>query len=219
MKISSNGLQLIEQFEGLILQAYDDFNDHIVKEGEEVRGTLTIGYGHTSAAGSPEVTVGQKITKDQANTILANDLTAVENSVTSLVKVTLNQNEFDALVSFQFNTGALGRSTLLRKLNAGDRQGASDEFLRWNRGNGQVLGGLVKRRQAERALFLKPVTQTTKPATPKTNVAVGTTVATGAVVASQHWHIHWGWVAVAALSIFIVYELIKHLKGQNVTKS
>src|ERR1700759_3326521 len=105
MKTSANGRKFIEGFEGLFLQAYDDANDHIVKLGQRVIGTLTIGYGHTSVAGPPKVYVGQVITKDMADAILASDLTAVELEVSHLVKVPLNQNQFDALVSFQFNTG------------------------------------------------------------------------------------------------------------------
>src|SRR5271166_4274141 len=103
MKTSQTGLNLIEQFEGLILGAYDDATDKIVPTGGSSRGTLTIGYGHTSSAGPPKVYVGQRITKDQANQILAADLAVVEQQVSSRVKVPLNQNQFDALVSFTFN--------------------------------------------------------------------------------------------------------------------
>lgn len=154
MKTSQTGRQLIENFEGLILGAYDDYNDRIVKPGDAVRGTLTIGYGHTSVAGLPRVFAGQKITRAQADQILAADLKKVEDQVTSLVKVPLNQNQFDALISFQFNTGALGKSSALRLLNAGNYAGAANALLLYNRGNGQVLQGLVRRRNAERDLFL-----------------------------------------------------------------
>src|SRR6185437_9224903 len=107
MKTSATGRKLIERFEGLILQAYDDANDHIVKPGQLVHGTLTIGYGHTSAAGPPRVYVGQVIDQPTADGILGADLASVEIEVEHLVKVLLNQNQFDALVSFQFNTGWL----------------------------------------------------------------------------------------------------------------
>ena len=74
-----------------------------------------------------------------------------------LLKVPINQNQFDALVSFSFNcgSGALKKSTLLRKLNARDFSGAANEFLKWNKSNGIILEGLVKRRKDERELFLK----------------------------------------------------------------
>src|SRR5258706_16388306 len=99
MKTSPNGRNLIESFEGLILQSYDDYNDHIVNTGDTVHGTLTIGYGHTSVAGPPSVHLGQTLSKDEADQILAADLGRVEQEVNKLVKVPLNQNQYDALVS------------------------------------------------------------------------------------------------------------------------
>jgi len=153
MKTGNKGLKLIEKFEGLILQAYDDYNDKIVKPGQKVRGTLTIGYGHTTAAGPPKVYVGMKVKEDEADKILAADLASVEIEVEHLVKVSLNQNQFDALVSFQFNTGGLRRASILTCLNAKDYEGAAQGFLKWVRGNGKVLPGLVKRRNEEKALF------------------------------------------------------------------
>ena len=94
MQTSANGRKLIEQFEGLFLQAYDDANDHIVKVGQAVHGTLTIGYGHTSVAGPPRVYVGQTITQVEADSILAADLASVELEVNHLVKVPLNQMDW-----------------------------------------------------------------------------------------------------------------------------
>lgn len=155
MKTSSNGRKFIEGFEGLILQAYDDHNDHIVEAGQNVVGTLTIGYGHTDAAGPPKVFVGQKLTQLEADNTLASDLTAVEIEVSHLVKVPLNQDQYDALVSFQFNTGKLGQSTLLKELNEGNYTAAADQFLVWNHVSGVVVAGLTRRRTAERAMFLR----------------------------------------------------------------
>jgi len=94
---------LTEPFEGLILQAYDDASDHIVKPGQYVHGTLTIGYGHTDAAGPPKVYIGQVITKEQADQILSVDLMSVELEVKHLVKVALNQNQYDALLVYSQN--------------------------------------------------------------------------------------------------------------------
>ena len=158
MKTGQAGIKLIEEFEGLILGAYDDANDNVVLSGQRVYGTLTIGYGHTSAAGPPKVYIGQRITGPEADAILAADLASVELEVQHLVKVPMNQNEFDALVSFTFNEGdgALGRSSTLHMLNAGDRLGAANGLLLWDRGLGRVLAGLERRRVEERALFLKP---------------------------------------------------------------
>lgn len=161
MKTSLNGRQLIESFEGLILQSYDDYNDHILNEGDNVHGTLTIGYGHTTAAGLPSVHIGQKITSEEADQILGADLKKVEREVQELVTVPINQNQFDALVSFQFNTGGLGHSTLLKLLNENNYLGAANQFLVWNKAGGKVLAGLIRRRQAERKLFLTPTKEQT----------------------------------------------------------
>lgn len=158
MKTSVNGRKFIEGFEGLILGAYDDASDHIVKHGDRVQGTLTIGYGHTSVAGPPRVYIGQVIAKDEADAILGADLTSVEIEVQHLIKVPLTQNEFDALVSFQFNTGWLAHSgcSLTRALNLKEYNVADTDFALYDRAGGVVNRGLVRRRAAEAKLFRTP---------------------------------------------------------------
>lgn len=217
MKTSTNGRKLIEQFEGCILQAYDDRTDHIVPVGGTSQGTLTIGYGHTSAAGAPKVTVGQIITKEQADTILASDLAKVEDSVNSLVKVSLTQNQFDALVSFQFNLGSLARSSVLTDINNKNFKSAADKILLYNneRINGVLtpVAGLTRRRTAERALFLKPD-------------AVGATLPTSAVVAvgagaaltSPHHYLPWiiAATALVAIATFIGYTIYEYKESLKV---
>jgi len=149
MKTSAAGRAAITQREGCVLTAYRDS-----------AGVLTIGVGHTTAAGAPTVTAGMRITAAQADEILSRDLADVEASVNRLGTVPLNQNEFDALVSLVFNIGstAFRKSTLRAKLNAGDRNGAADQFLVWNKitknGKKVALAGLTNRRKAERAQFL-----------------------------------------------------------------
>ena len=140
--LSKAGIDLIKRFEGLRLAAYLD-----------AVGVPTIGYGHTRT-----VETGQKITEAQAEALLKGDVTHFEQAVNALVKLEINQHEFDARVSFAFNVGAdaLRRSTLLRMLNEGQRQAAADQFLRWDKAGGHVLPGLTARRQAERSLFLLP---------------------------------------------------------------
>lgn len=147
MKTSDNGRKFIEQWEGLFLHAYDDGT-----------GVQTIGYGHTSAAGPPQVHHGMTITKDDADAILAADLASVEVDVNRLVRPTLNQNQFDALVSFHFNTGALGRSSVLRAINTGDFKSVPADLMLWTHGGGHVMLGLVRRRKAEAELFMKGIT-------------------------------------------------------------
>lgn len=140
MKTSASGIALIKQYEGVRLEAYLC-----------PAGVPTIGYGHTVG-----VKMGDRITLAQAEQMLIDDLAIYEVGVQSLVKVPLKQGQFDALVSFAFNLGlgALRGSTLMRMLNQGDYAGAADQFLRWNKAGGKVLNGLVKRREAERALFI-----------------------------------------------------------------
>lgn len=151
MKTNDEGVELIKAHEGLRLEAYPD-----PAHGWKVP---TVGHGHTSAAGAPEVTRGMKITAAQADQILRADLAKFEQAVTRNVKVPLSENQFAALVSFTFNLGEgnLKKSTLLKKLNAGDYAAAAAEFGKWNKAGGKVLAGLTKRRASERALFEKPV--------------------------------------------------------------
>lgn len=135
---------MIRDFEGLFTKAYLC-----------PAGVWTIGYGHTGLQHKDgTVFKGRKITPAQADELLSYDLHQFEARIAALVKVALAQHEFDALVSFDFNTGALHRSTLLKKLNAGDRAGAANEFLKWTRGGGRVLRGLERRRRVERLMFL-----------------------------------------------------------------
>lgn len=213
MKTSAIGRALIEKYEGLILQSYDDANDRIIKAGQTARGTLTIGYGHTSAAGAPKVFAGQKITREQADTILANDLAAVEADVNRLVKVPLNPNQYDALVSFQFNTGSLGKSSLLKALNKKDYKGAADGFMLYTRGRvgGQLvqMSGLVKRRKEEVALFNKPYTGVTPHVT-----AGGATIAGGAAIAVAQPHL-WPWIVGVVVIVIIAAGVIWYLQQKK----
>lgn len=146
MKISNVGLVLIASFEGTKLKAYDDGV-----------GVWTIGIGTTVYPNGTKVKKGDSCTLDQAKTYFAHDLKRFEASVNNLVKVPLSQNQFDALVSLVYNIGSgnFASSTLLKKLNAKDYAGAAEQFPQWNRGGGKVMKGLVRRRDAERALFLK----------------------------------------------------------------
>ena len=148
MKISNNGLNLIKEFEGFSSAPYLC-----------PAGVPTIGYGNTFYEDGTKVTLKDKpITEQRATELLefiANK-TFSEN-INKVVKVPLNQNQFDALVSFAYNIGNknFNWSTLLKKLNQSDYEGASLEFGRWNQANGKILNGLVLRRQKEKELFLR----------------------------------------------------------------
>ncbi len=149
MKISERGVALLKSFEGLELEAYQD-----------IAGIWTIGYGHTG----PDVRQGQRISERDAEALLRRDLRSREDAVSRFVTVPLNQNEFDALVSFVYNVGAeaFRRSTVLRRLNRDARMSAADALTWWNKATiGGVLReitGLTRRRAAEKALFVTPTT-------------------------------------------------------------
>lgn len=140
MKTSQAGHELIKRFEGIRLVAYDDGV-----------GVWTIGVGHTKG-----VKRGDVVTMEQADQFLSEDLVEAEAAVNRCVKVPLEQCQFDALASWTFNLGAgsLSGSTMLKRLNEGDKDSAADEMLKWTRVGGRVLQGLVKRRIAERIMFL-----------------------------------------------------------------
>jgi lysozyme len=99
--------------------------------------------------------MGMTCTQEQAEQWLQEDVQSAADAVNRLVTVELTQQEFDALVDFTFNLGAgnLQRSTLLRLLNSGDYTGAAAEFQKWDKAGGQVLAGLLRRRQAEADMF------------------------------------------------------------------
>lgn len=147
MKTGEAGIALIKSYEKLRLKAYAATAD------EKARGIWTIGWGHIA-----DVREGDTCTEAEAEAFLREDLADAEKAVNDSVTVPLNQNQFDALVSFTFNvgTGAFRSSTMLRKLNDGNYDGAAMEFARWNKQSGQVLNGLTKRRAEERDLFSTP---------------------------------------------------------------
>jgi lysozyme len=154
MKLNNQGITLIKNFEGLRLNAYRD-----------VAGVWTIGYGSTRYHDDKTIKPGDKlIGETQASALLTNTLSRYIDAVNRLVKVALNQNQFNAIVSFAYNEGtsALERSTLLKKLNQLNYAGAADQFLLWDKITDPTTGKKVRckplanRRKQERELFLKP---------------------------------------------------------------
>lgn len=143
MNLGERGKKLIQAFEGCKLTAYIDGG-----------GVLTVGWGHTGR----DVTPGMAITQERADWLFDADIAVFEEAVNSLVKVSVTQNQFDALVSFSYNCGrdALKDSTLLRLLNEGEYVRAAAQLCRWNKDNGIVVKGLVRRRAAERLIFETP---------------------------------------------------------------
>ena len=143
MKIGFKGLNLIKEFEGFREKAY-----------KCPAGVWTIGYGHTGG-----VKEGDVVTSNEAEKLLIQDLDWAEKVVYKHVNVFLNQNQFDALVSFVFNVGSgnFQKSTLLKRLNSGQYSDVPHELKRWNKGGGVVLPGLVRRRRVEGELFMEEI--------------------------------------------------------------
>ena len=142
MKTSIDGICAILSHEAIVLKTYRD-----------VAGILTIGAGHTAAAGVPKPVPGMKIDLVEALNVFNRDIRAFEADVNSAVKVPLEQHQFDAVVSWHYNTGAVRTATLTKKLNSSDFVGAAKEFARWNKADGKIVNGLVKRRKLETAIF------------------------------------------------------------------
>lgn len=140
MLYSKQGLALTEEFESCRLTAYRD-----------VKGVLTIGYGHTG----DDVTEGLTWTQNQADTALVCDTQSAVNTVNRLVTLDLSQTAFDALVDFVFNVGSgnFAGSTMLKLINSGNLDGAAEEFAKWDHASGQVVAGLLRRRIAEEQEF------------------------------------------------------------------
>lgn len=139
MKTSDKGIGLIKRFEGLRLKAY------LCPAGKP-----TIGYGHTKG-----VKLGDVITEEEAEQLLLEDLIVVENEINKH-NLDINQNQFDALVSFVYNVGVgnFRTSTLLKKIKANPNDKTiANEFKRWVYSNGKRLPGLVKRREEEAKLY------------------------------------------------------------------
>jgi lysozyme len=148
---SPNGVAVAHYFESCALEAYPD-------PGSKDGTPWTIGWGHTG----PEVVKGLKWTQRQSDDAFLHDLLKFEGIVDKLVKVAVTQGQRDALVLFCYNVGpgdmkrgidGLSTSTLLRLLNAGDYAGARLQFARWNKNDGKVMRGLIRRRAAEAALW------------------------------------------------------------------
>lgn len=141
LQLSTTGLAMLQAFEGLRLQAYRD-----------VRGILTIGYGHTG----PDVVPSLSWTAAQATTALEEDVMYASKAIQDTVQVELAQNQFDPLVTFAYNVGitAFKNSTLLVLLNNGDYAGAGEQFNKWIYADSIISSGLVKRRQIESNMFL-----------------------------------------------------------------
>lgn len=148
-RINEAGKKLIQEFEDCCLEAYPDPGGPPPPLGSGE--PWTIGWGETEG-----VVRGMVWSQAYADHRFELSLAQRERTVEKLVKVPITDNEFAALVAFEYNTGALASSTLLRKLNAGrPRDEVAEEFGKWVRAKGKIMRGLIRRRAAERDLFLR----------------------------------------------------------------
>ena len=158
MRVNRAALDLIKEFEGFRSETYRD-----------IAGVLTIGYGTTSAAGVGIVPVpGMTITKAEAEWYLQKAVDKFAAQIAKYITAPINENEFGAFVSLAYNIGptAFRKSSALRYFNAGDKTRAANNIRLFNKAGGKVLKGLVRRREAERALFLTPIANTKPLAAP-----------------------------------------------------
>jgi lysozyme len=148
-RLTKAGANLIHHFEGCLKQDGDHF-----KAYKCPAGVLTIGHGHTNHHGA-KFDATSRWTRTKCDEVFAEDMVGFEKAVRRLVTVPLTAHQYDSLVSFCYNCGEgnLAKSTLLKKVNAGDHAGAAQEFHKWNKGGGKVLAGLTRRRASESLLY------------------------------------------------------------------
>ena len=214
-KISEHGLAKLKQWEGLRTKAYRD-------DG----GVWTIGYGHTAMAGAPKPHAGMVISTEEAEKILLKDLVQYEAAVESLVKVELNDNQFAALVSFVYNIplAKFKKSTLLKKLNAGNYDAVPNELMKWINVDRKKNQGLVNRRRAEGYLWMegafvasKNVVPEPKKENPVLNMKMAGQVAGAATglgaIAAGSGPVQWALAAIMVILVaFVCYGLFKQMK-------
>ena len=142
LELSEAGMKLVQAFEGCLKKKGDYYHAYRCPAN-----VLTIGWGHTNHHGI-EFDEHTRWTLQECNQAFLQDMEGFEKAVRKAVKVPLEQYQFDALVSFTYNCGEgnLNKSTLLKKVNAGDFKGAAQEFKKWNKAAGKVLNGLTRRR-------------------------------------------------------------------------
>jgi lysozyme len=155
LNVTEEGLSMLRRLEGYRCKAYKDAG-----------GVWTIGYGHTSMAGAPQVKPGMRISRREADAILARDVAGFARGVARLLDVPLSDGQFSALVSFAYNIGLenFRRSSVLRAVNSGNFAAVPRRLSLWVKAGGRVLPGLVSRRAAEAAMFIAATPAASEPA-------------------------------------------------------
>lgn len=191
MKLSEDGYKKVKGYEGYYTKLPDGSCTAYQIKYRGKMDKVTIGWGCTKDENGHDLKLGTVWTKEQAEAGLRREMEEFERAVTRLVTVDLNQNEFDSLCLLTYNigSGALAKSTCLKRLNRDDRKGAASAMQLFNKVGKYVEPGLVSRRASEAALFLKPVAQPDEPSMPQSVDASraplpGPVVATGACTAT-----------------------------------
>lgn len=156
MRVSENGLDLVKSFESCM--AAIKSRPGFFKPYRDSAGVLTIGWGHTNHH-LPRFDGNSVWSQAECDGALAGDMGTFERWVADHARAPIAQHEFDALVSWSFNTGGPATATLWKKLNAGNKAAVPAELAKWNRAGGKVLAGLVRRRKAEGLMFAGKIDQ------------------------------------------------------------
>lgn len=159
LRMSRPGLDLVKAFESCM--AAIKTKPGYFKAYRDPVGVRTIGYGHTNHH-LPRFDGNTVWSQAECDAALARDMAVFERWVSDHAKVSLAQHEFDALVSWAFNTGGPATATLWKKLNAGNKGAVPAELAKWNRAGGKVLAGLVRRRKAEGLMFAGKIAEALK---------------------------------------------------------
>ena len=208
MNVNKATISLIKQWEGCKLTAYQDGG-----------GVWTIGYGTTAAAGlGIEPTKGMTITQERAEELLRQGVDKFEAQVDELITAKVNDNQFGACVSLAYNIGpdAFAKSTVLRELNAGNKDKAAAAFRMWDKDNGKVEKGLVNRREAEIALFLTPATADMHVYAPEFDEPVPFNTAIIRVMSTLIWGRKMNSSEIGGIVRTLVTALVAYLAGKNV---
>jgi lysozyme len=216
-RIDEQGIELIRSFEGLRLTAYQD-----------ATGIWTIGYGHTSSAGDPQVNRGLTISQEDAEKILQRDVAQFAQGVARLITIKLNEAQFACLVSFAYNVGldAFARSGVLKAVNARDFEAVPRRLALWTKAGGKTLPGLVRRRAAEAALFMagdsqpinrRIVPQQGKPLRQSKTVWSALAIIFIALVNALELAAPWVFAALAiAAAIVIIHQRLQKIKQEGI---
>lgn len=213
LKIGPNGLAVVKAFESCLRPVKG--RPGFFKAYLDPVNVWTIGYGHTNHH-EPKFDGETVWSQAQCDAALAGDMRVFEDHVNRLARVPLAQHEFDALVSWSFNTGGPATASLWRLLNSGNKAAIPDNLAQWNKAGGRVLNGLTRRRKSEGLLFQGKIKEALAVAGARPSVAksAGGSVAAGGAAATVAHQVGLGvgWIAAIGVAVAVVAFLVWKLK-------